>query len=247
MLFLEGWIKLHRKIRENPVIFSHPNLLRLWVICLTEATYTERDYVTNNKTIKLKPGQFVTGRNHIQDLYHENLKPSERVKGEKTVYSWLEKLQKLGCLSIEKTTKYSIVTIDNWETYQNDKVQAASVEDEEIDLPDQDNIPAFDQIEKKFIRYRRSGFSLTPTDVQAISRLLKKDIPLEKILKWMDEVNAKYVEKHGGKTITSFGYYEKAIMTCWERHQNSSNVKPFPNKQDNLSKLDEIAKKKGWI
>lgn len=49
---MDGWIKLHRKIRENPV-FNDMNLFRLWMICLTEATHKERDQMIGKQIVKL--------------------------------------------------------------------------------------------------------------------------------------------------------------------------------------------------
>ncbi|MEK5415858.1 hypothetical protein [Paenibacillus sp. FSL L8-0708] len=115
----KGWIKLHRKILENP-IFNDMQLYRLWSICLLEASYKEREQTIGRQTILLQPGQFVTGRFDIQELYNRGLKEREKAKGEKTVFRWLEHLERRGFLTINKTNKYSIVTIGNWELYQSD-------------------------------------------------------------------------------------------------------------------------------
>ncbi|MER3125044.1 hypothetical protein ABQG68_06450 [Bacillus pumilus] len=113
-----GWIKLHRKIRSNP-IFNDPQLLRLWLICLTEASHTEHDQIVGRQKVKLKPGDFVTGRFALMDMYNTGLKSKDRVKGEKTIFRWLEQLQEMGYLTIKKTNKFSIVSIDNWAIYQD--------------------------------------------------------------------------------------------------------------------------------
>ncbi|MFB6467654.1 hypothetical protein ACE38V_12760 [Cytobacillus sp. Hz8] len=115
---MQGWIKLHRKIRANPIFNDH-KLLRLWLICLTEASHKERDQIVERKTVHLMPGQFITGRFAIFDMYNNGLKPVDRIKEPKTVYRWLEKLEMTGYLTIKKTTKYSVVTINNWSLYQN--------------------------------------------------------------------------------------------------------------------------------
>ncbi|WP_110926838.1 hypothetical protein [Bacillus massiliglaciei] len=114
---MQGWIKLHRKIRDNPIFNDH-KFFRLWIICLTEATHKERDQVVDRQMVHLLPGQFVTGRFTLFDMYNNGLKQGDRVKEPKTVYRWLERLEKLGYLTINKTTKYSVVTINNWSRYQ---------------------------------------------------------------------------------------------------------------------------------
>ncbi|MGD6879275.1 hypothetical protein [Bacillus infantis] len=119
---MQGWIKLHRKIRAN-AIFNDHKLLRLWLICLTEASHQERDQPVERTMVHLVPGQFITGRFAIFDMYNNGLKPADRVKEPKTVYRWLEKLEMSGYLTIKKTTKYSVVTINNWSTYQESDQQ----------------------------------------------------------------------------------------------------------------------------
>lgn len=117
-----GWLKLHRDIREHDIFFNE-QLLRLWIICLTEATYKECTQRIGSQTVHLMPGQFVTGRFEILEMYNHGLKPNAKVKGEKTVYRWLEKLEELGCLTIKKTTKYSVISIVSWSEYQQNDQQ----------------------------------------------------------------------------------------------------------------------------
>lgn len=113
----QGYIKLYRKIRQSP-IFNDMQLYRLWTICLTEASHKERDQIIGKQTVHLKEGEFVTGRFDITEMYNSGLKPKDKVKGEKTVFRWLETLEKGGYLTIKKTNKFSIVSIDNWGLYQ---------------------------------------------------------------------------------------------------------------------------------
>lgn len=117
---MQGWIKLHRKIRNNP-IFNDPQLLRLWIICLTEASHKEHEQIVGKQVIKLQPGEFVTGRFAIMEMYNNGLKDGDKIKGQSTVYRWLEFLEKAGFLNIKKNNKFSIVTIDKWGVYQENE------------------------------------------------------------------------------------------------------------------------------
>lgn len=112
-----GWICLHRKILDSD-IFNDLQLYRLWTLCLLKASHKERDVLIGRQTVHLEPGEFVTGRDAIHELYNKGLKPKDQVKGKSTVYRWLETLERCGCLNIKKTTKYSVVTVSNWIEYQ---------------------------------------------------------------------------------------------------------------------------------
>jgi hypothetical protein len=114
---MEGWISLHRKIRKNPIFNDH-ELLRLWLICLTEATHKERDQIIGRQTVHLLPGEFVTGRFDLEAMYNDGLKRDQQ-KSPKTVWRWLESLETGQYLTINSTNKFSVVAVLNWHIYQS--------------------------------------------------------------------------------------------------------------------------------
>jgi len=78
--------------------------------------------------IKLNPGQFITGRDSLHRIYHlADIKPKQYRRKLKpvaiTLYRWLNELEKTQNLHIKKYNKYSIITIINWEQYQEDAHQ----------------------------------------------------------------------------------------------------------------------------
>lgn len=113
---MQGWIKLHRKIRYN-AIFNNHQLYRLWTICLLTATHKRHEQIVGNQTVLLEPGQFVTGRFELHSEYNNGLKKKDQVS-EYTVWRWLMSLEKGGFLSIKTSNKFSVVSIDNWALYQ---------------------------------------------------------------------------------------------------------------------------------
>jgi ribosomal protein S19E (S16A) len=113
---MQGWIKLHRKLIANP-FFSDPFFLKLWVYCLLKASHSDTKHLVGNNLVELKEGQFVTGRYALAKDFNEGLKPSKRVS-ESTLWRMLSTLEDAGMLKISKTTKFSIVTIVNWQEYQ---------------------------------------------------------------------------------------------------------------------------------
>ena len=62
-----GFIKLHRKILENPIIMKDADYLALWIYLLLEAIHKENDKIFKGKRITLKAGQLITGRNVISE------------------------------------------------------------------------------------------------------------------------------------------------------------------------------------
>lgn len=115
---MKGWIKLHRKVRDNP-IFNDMRLFRLMIICLTEASHKDHEQLVGSQLVHLKSGEFVTGRFDLHRMYLEGLKHSEYVS-EITVWRWLRKLENLDFLNIKSNNKFTVVSITNWSLYQND-------------------------------------------------------------------------------------------------------------------------------
>lgn len=114
----DGWIKLHRKIRDN-AIFNDPHLLRLWLICLTEASYRQRDQFVGKQTVPVEPGQFVTGRFALAEIVNKGISSDQQISP-KTAWRWLQSLENAKFLTIKSTNKFSVVSIENWAFYQQE-------------------------------------------------------------------------------------------------------------------------------
>lgn len=104
-----GWIKLHRKILDNP-ISKKPNYLALWVVLLLKANHKEKQMIWNNNIIIIKEGQLLTGR---KELARETGIPEGTIEG---ILTAMEQNQHL--IEQQKTTKYRVITILNWKDYQ---------------------------------------------------------------------------------------------------------------------------------
>ena len=106
-----GWIKIHRKILENP-IFSSEKGFRIWVWCLLKAGHQERDIYLGNEKIHLKAGEFIFGRGSASEQL--GIKES-------TIRNWINTLKKDRYIDIKPTNKYSLIKVINWKQYQDNE------------------------------------------------------------------------------------------------------------------------------
>lgn len=106
---MEGWIKLHRKVLDNPVVCKDGETLAIWVYLLANATHGQIPMLFGGKKIILQPGQLITGRKSIG----KKLQISES-KVQRTLKLFESEQQ------IEQRTNFQsrLVTVINWSKYQ---------------------------------------------------------------------------------------------------------------------------------
>lgn len=104
-----GFVKLYRKILDNPIICKDADYFTVWIYLLLSATHTEYDGVFKNERITLKPGQLITGRKIIADKFKIDENKVQRI---------LKNLEKQHQLEQQTSSQNRLVTIINWNEYQ---------------------------------------------------------------------------------------------------------------------------------
>lgn len=113
----EGWIKLHRKLLDNP-IFKDSEAFHLFGYFLLKANHKPNRFLFNQREIVLERGQLITGLDRISrdtGLTHRQIRTR------------LALLENLEILTRKTTNRFSIITICNYSHYQdsrNDERQA---------------------------------------------------------------------------------------------------------------------------
>ena len=108
-----GWIKLHRKIEDNP-ISTKPDYFRVWIYLLTHANHRENTFIWNEGKITVKSGELITGRKEISKKTGVN---------ESKVYRILKYLENEQQIKQQQTNKYTLVKILKWKDYQQEEQQ----------------------------------------------------------------------------------------------------------------------------
>ena len=104
-----GWFKTHRKIIDS-VVFQSDKCLKIWIWCLAKTNHCENLSLIGRQKVRVRRGQFIMG----------SLTAEEKLRMAKsTIWYWLNFLEKEGMIGIKKTNKYSIITIKNWDKYQD--------------------------------------------------------------------------------------------------------------------------------
>lgn len=115
---MEGYLKLYRQIVDSE-IFASPNGLKIWIWCLCKASYKEKHMTIQigrgESIVKLEVGSFLFGRFKAEQ---------ELDLSGSMIYRWMKRFEDLGMINIVSNSHYSIITICNWETYQENNLES---------------------------------------------------------------------------------------------------------------------------
>lgn len=105
-----GYVKIHRKMLENPVVNKDCEHLAVWMYLLLNATHKSIDMMFCGKKVTLRAGQLITGRKKIS---------AEMGISESKVYRILKLFKSEQQIEQQTCPQNSLITIVNWGSYQN--------------------------------------------------------------------------------------------------------------------------------
>jgi len=104
-----GFIVIHRKLMDNPIMFKQ-NYLVIWVYLLLRANYKDSYIIINNKKTLIKRGSFLGSLQKLSKLFNISIS---------TVKHIIDYLCVDGMLNTERTNKHTVFTILNYDKYQD--------------------------------------------------------------------------------------------------------------------------------
>jgi hypothetical protein len=111
---MEGWIKLHRKMLDNPIVNKDSEHLAVWIYLLLNATHKDYDVLFEGKRITLKPGQLITGRKTISEKLNISESKVQRI---------LKTFKSEQQIEQQTTSRNRLITIVSWNEYQKSEQQ----------------------------------------------------------------------------------------------------------------------------
>lgn len=104
-----GFIQLHRKFLKWEW-YDDANTMRLFIHCLLNANHCEKKW----RGIKIPRGSFLTGRLKLAQALNLT---------EQQIRTAISRLKSTNEITIKTTSQYSIITVNNWDTYQQNNQQ----------------------------------------------------------------------------------------------------------------------------
>lgn len=108
----QGWIKLHRELMDKAIWKeSTPEQKTILITLLMMANHKEKEWEWKGERFKAEPGQFVTSLPSIAEKCGKGISIQN-------VRTALKRFEKYEFLTDESTNKNRLITIVNWELYQ---------------------------------------------------------------------------------------------------------------------------------
>lgn len=107
---MDGWIKLHRKVLENPIACKDSDHIAVWNYLLLNATYKSYSTLLDGKSIVLLPGQLITGRKVIAEKFKIDESKVQRILKLFESEQLIEQLTSVTC---------RLISIRSWDEYQS--------------------------------------------------------------------------------------------------------------------------------
>jgi len=208
----QGWIKLHRKMLDNPVVWKDGDHLAVWIYLLLNATHKDMDVLFRSKRITLKPGQLITGRKSIASQLSIS---DSKVKRVLLAFESDQQIDR------QRSNQNSLITILNWCEYQqtdqqNDQQVTSKrpASDQQVttnknikNIKNNTLVDFFDQIWKLYPKKEGKGqVSLTQKKKLYNIGLEEMTRAIERYKKAKEGTDRKYLQN--GSTFFNSGYVD---------------------------------------
>lgn len=108
---MEGWIRIHRKLIES-TWFNKSEYVHLWLYLLLKANHKDKEIMIGNEKVLVKRGQLLTSRHKLSEVVHVQ---------ENKIYRILKCFENEHQIKQQKTSKYTIISIVNYDMYQKNE------------------------------------------------------------------------------------------------------------------------------
>lgn len=175
----QGWIKIHRKILDNPIVCKDSDYMAVWIYLLLNATHKKIDAIFKGKRITLEEGQLITGRKAIAKTFDIQESKVKRI---------LLELENDQQIIRERSNLNSLITIVKWKEYQSNDQQGDQLMTSKRPASDHKQ-----ECKNNIISFINKEIKVEPKP--------KKDRPEFDVIE-ADPLLKKYIEEHKGEKET---------------------------------------------
>lgn len=220
-----GFIKIHRRMFDNPIVMKDAEYLAIWVYLLGEAKWKPEVAYFNGKKIMLQPGQFTIGRKQIADKLRVTESKCQRVL---KCYETEHLIEQQTC------NRNRLISIVKWNEYQLDEQLAEQPVNNQRTTSEQPvNTPEeYKNIRNKEIESIYGEFGNVKLSDSEYEKLVER-FPMD----YQDKIEnlSVYLKKTGKKYKSHY-----ATILSWDRKDQRDKKKSDP--KGRLDWIDDLIK-----
>ncbi len=116
----KGWIKLHRKIFNNPILTRSRTFsdMEAWIWILTNVNHDKAQVLIGADVIQCERGEMITSQKKLCIIFRW---------GNSKLRNFLKRLHKCKMISFKTNTKLTCITVIKYDTYQSNQTTNKSV------------------------------------------------------------------------------------------------------------------------
>lgn len=129
---MSGWIKIHRQVKDK-AYYKDSEFIHLWLHLLLCANHANGEYLNGYEIIKLKKGQFVTGRKKLS---------LETGISESKIERILKVFESEQQIEQQTNSRNRVISIVSWDKYQQTEQQTDNkwtASEQQVDTNNNDN------------------------------------------------------------------------------------------------------------
>lgn len=172
---MDGWVKIHRKILDNPIVCKDSDHFAVWNYLLLNAAHKDMPVLFNGKKMILKSGQLITKRREISEHFKTKIDES---KVKRILIAFKSDQQ----IDQQASNQNTLITIVNWGNYQCES-------DQQNDQQMTNGCPTDDQ------RKENEKSTKKDKDIQELKNIKKsntKVLPKESTQSYEDVFNSSF-------------------------------------------------------
>jgi len=236
----DGWIRVHRKILDNPVVCKDADHFAIWNYLLLTATHKKYETYWKGHKITLKPGQLITGRSKIADRLNVHESKVQRV---------LKRFESEQQIEQQKSNQNRLISIVNWHEYQVTEQQNEQPVNNERTTSEQP-VNTYKNVKNERMKEKNNS-DKSGKDLSAARNLLNDvyqyfDVEVIKGLTekqkndWIDQIEKLH-------RIDGYEYEDIRDVIIWARtnefwEKNFLSIPSLRKKRDGVSKFFKIIK-----
>ncbi|MCE1165314.1 MAG: hypothetical protein LWX07_07930 [Bacteroidetes bacterium] len=108
-MYNKGWISVYRQLTDKG-FYKKSSYVHLWIHLLLKANHKPKEFPVDGIDTKINAGQLLTGRKKLSE---------DTGIPETTIERILKRFENEHQIGQQKTNKYRVITILNWNNYQS--------------------------------------------------------------------------------------------------------------------------------